>query len=130
VGVTPADGLQDWQLHVQHVEERQVSECAEGAQVWLDVAGDGGPQGLACGTSTHGRLVSTKPDSDHDRMSRVLCASNCHGRSSNCQRHSDSCCLEMIRHCCPETQALCWVVCCMRRTLAVGLPAMLRHVQQ
>jgi hypothetical protein len=47
--VAPADQLQDWQLHVQDVEEQQVSQCAESAQVRLDVARDGGPQGLACG---------------------------------------------------------------------------------
>jgi hypothetical protein len=49
--VAPADQLQDWQLHVQNVEEQQVSKRAEGAQVRLDVAGDGGPQGLACMTA-------------------------------------------------------------------------------
>jgi hypothetical protein len=48
-GVAAADQLQDRQLHVQDIEEQQVSERAYGAQVRLDVAGDGRPQGLACG---------------------------------------------------------------------------------
>ncbi len=55
--VAPADQLQDWQLHVQDVEEQQVSQCAESAQVRLDVACDGSPQGLACGGTAHGSHV-------------------------------------------------------------------------
>jgi hypothetical protein len=39
---------------MQDVEEQQVSERAYGAQVRLDVAGDGRPQRLACGTGRPG----------------------------------------------------------------------------
>jgi hypothetical protein len=50
-GVASADQLQDWQIHVQDVEEQQVSQRAQRTQVRLDVAGDGRPQGLACSTT-------------------------------------------------------------------------------
>jgi hypothetical protein len=60
-------------------------------------------------------LCQASLESHHDSMACVLCASNCHGRSSNCQRRSDNCCPEMLSMC---------------PTCAVGLAAVLRHMQQ